>query len=101
MEFLSDIGGNLPWIGVLCALLCVGLVILSLVMQFLDIFLGIVGAVFSLLFGVLEGGPIAWIGCLFLILGCAVCGLLVALLGSALATCGTPDAMNICRILGY
>lgn len=92
--------GNAALIGVVCACLCGVLVVLGILLQFLSGTLELVVGVFEFIFQIISGGPLAWCGCLLMILGicaCAFCGILFF---SAIQTCGTPDALNICRLLG-
>jgi hypothetical protein len=91
---------------VACVLLCGMAVVLVLGLHFFGIIFDILGVVFGLFTGGLElgmglvaGGPIAWCGCIVLIvvlLGC--CGLVFTASG-ILNSCGTPDQVNFCRLI--
>jgi len=100
MEFLLS-GGNTLTLVFICAGLCVAGMVILFIFQFLG---GIFATLLSVLqFGIdiLSGGPVAWCGCLVGILACCgVFGGIVFFLNVA-RSCGTPDAVNFCRLLGY
>lgn len=85
----------------ICVGLCVTGLILLFILQFVGgIFAGVM-SMFEIVFQVIAGGPIAWCGCLIGILAC--CGIFGVLVAGAsiLQDCGTPNAVNFCRLLGY
>ncbi|MFW5708771.1 MAG: hypothetical protein ACOCX5_00990 [Chloroflexota bacterium] len=97
MEFLS----NLEPLAIV--LICGGLCVGGFVVMFL---LSFVGEILELGLGVLEffgeallWGPLPGCGCIFVLVACGMCGALVWLAADVLATCGTPDAVNLCRLL--
>lgn len=94
---LSRLGEFVPI--VLCLLCVVGL-LLGFLLQFLGIAFDVIGGILDVVFQVISGGPIAWCGCLLLIGGCGICGVFMYGVYGALQTCGTPEALNICRIFG-
>ena len=64
---------------------------------------GVLGIFTSLLqsfFHILGGGPVAWCGCLVVIGGCLGAAGLALVIAQAMATCGTPQAINFCSLLG-
>lgn len=82
---------------VVCGLCLVGFVLLMVVQLIggvFDIFFGL----FEFVGGIIEGGPIAWCGCLVLIGGCGLCAGTIYVVTQLLSTCGTPDAVNFCRL---
>jgi hypothetical protein len=86
----------------LCAgVLCLGGGALLVVLQFLGGFIQIIGGLLGFFFELLNGGPLAWCGCLIALGG--GCGLIVLVLYlvQVLPQCGTPQAINLCRLLGY
>lgn len=89
---------NPLWVVVLCCGLCVGGIFLTVVLPViggaLDIFFG----VFEFFFDLLSGGPVAWCGCLFFLGACCGCSVLTYTIINLLSTCGTPDAVNFCRL---
>jgi len=100
MDFLSGIDPSLlPYIGVCCALLCAGIFVIGFILQvvggFLDIFFGF----FEVFFEILQGGPIAWCGCLVLIFGCIGCAGFVFFMLNASVSC-VEYPTNFCRWLG-
>lgn len=88
-----------PYIGVCCALLCVGIVVLGFILQvvggFLDIFFGF----FEVFLEILQGGPIAWCGCLILIFGCIGCSGFVFFIFNASTSC-VEYRTNFCTLFG-
>jgi uncharacterized protein involved in cysteine biosynthesis len=83
---------------VICGLLCVGGVVLLVVLQVLGGVLGFLFGFVEMFLGILSGGPASWCGCLAVLIGIVVCGGLAFMLAGALSSCGTPDAVNLCRI---
>ncbi len=83
-----------------CVLLCGVGVFLFLGLQVIGGVLNIFGSFVGLFFDILSGGPVAWCGCLLVIVTLFACvGL--ALLGSqALSSCGTANAVNLCSFFG-
>lgn len=97
MEFTQNLDPNvLIYVAVACGLLLVVGLILFLAAQFL----GTILSTLELLLEVVAGGPIAWCGCLLVILGCAVCGGVGIMLATSLRSCGTPQAVNLCSVFG-
>lgn len=91
---------SLPTIALaLCGCCLLGL-ILSFALQILGIVGSLLGVIFDLIGGLIGGGPVAWCGCLVAIGGLGACGLLTALVISALQACGTPQATNLCSLFG-
>lgn len=101
MDLLQNTDGSTLLIAAVgCCLLCGVGVVLLLLTQLLGSVFDIFSSVFGLVFNVVEGGPVSWCGCLALIGVGLVCGGLVLVLAQALSTCGTPNAVNFCRLLG-
>ena len=84
---------------IICGLCGVGLIGV-LVLQLLGGVFDIIGGVFGFVFDIIGGGPVAWCGCLVAVFGCAICGGFFLLLVNIFSTCGTPDAVNFCRLIG-
>lgn len=83
-----------------CVCLCgVGIVLMT-GFQFISGFLDMFTSIFDVFFDVLSGGPVSWCGCLLAILLCAGLAGGALLLAQGLATCGTPDAINLCSLFG-
>lgn len=98
MEFLQDIpwGSALLVLGGLCAVGVVFLVVLQVLsgvfgfmFNFLDIFVDL-----------LTGGPLSACGCALGLVACGGCACFAAFGVSVLSTCGTPEAVNFCLLLG-
>ena len=101
MELLQNIDPALmPYIVVGCALLCVVIVVLGFILQavgsFFDAFFGFFQAVID----ILEGGPTAWCGCLFLLFGCIACAAVVFLLLTAPGNCAVYPT-RFCEWFGF
>ena len=96
-NFLTD---NAILIVVGCALLCGVGILLFLGLQLLEFAGAIIGAIigiFELFLGVLGGGPVAWCGCLLVLLVIVSCAGIVFLLATS---CGTENAINLCSVFG-
>lgn len=94
-ELLNDPSPLLLVLG--CALLCVIGPMLLFALQFLDIVFGILGAVVDAVGGVFGGGFEGCCGCIVLLVLLFGCGAGILILVTSLQTCGTPDAVNLCR----
>ena len=106
MEFIQSLvagidGGSAVTLGIVCACLCGVLFVLGFILQFVGGALELVFSIFGVFFDVLSGGPVAWCGCLVLICGLCGCGFFAISTFSLLSTCGTPEQINLCRLLGY
>lgn len=102
MEIIQTIDFTNPFfVAIACSLLCVVGILGFVLLQILGFGLSILAGLLELIVGVFTGGPIAWCGC-FLMVGvvgaCCILTLGIALLAPS---CGTPDAVNLCRLLGY
>jgi len=97
-------GGNvdpqLVTIGAVILVLCVGGLLLSFVLPFLSGVFTLISALFEVGLDVLMGGPVAWCGCLILLILLVGCCGFVAVAASSLTTCGTPEAVNFCSFFG-
>ncbi len=101
MDLLQNIGAdNAFLLALCCAVLCGVGVLLLLGLQIIGGVFDIASSFLGLFFDVLSGGPLAWCGCLLLVAGIVVCGGLILLLAQTLATCGTPQAVNLCLLFG-
>lgn len=101
MEFLQNLdGGTVILLALGCGLLCVVGVALSLGFQLVGGFLDLVGGVFAIFGGLTGGGEISCCGCIVLLGGLSVCGVGAFAIYQLTQTCGTPDAINLCRLFG-
>ena len=93
-------GENTILIALGCVCLCVVGFVLMSGLQIVGGLLGTVSSVVEIVFDVLSGGPVSWCGCLVLLFVC-VGGVGGAyLISQALASCGTPQAINLCSLFG-
>lgn len=96
-----DIGGSGAGLALCCGLSCVVIVVLGVGLQvFGVVFQGALG-IFELGLEVFAGGPVAWCGCLVVIIGVIACGAIAIAFLNVMGTCGTPDQVNLCRLFGY
>jgi hypothetical protein len=93
-------GGGLTTIIILCVAIVVIVGVLAFVLNFVGTIFGAVGGVLGLFTDLITGGPAVWCGCLVLAVILLVCGSIGWLLVSTLNTCGTPQAVNLCGLLG-
>lgn len=86
------------WLVICCGALCALGIFVMVVLPIIGGAFDLLGGVFELVFNVFEGGPVAWCGCLFVLLGCGLCGGIVLAIISVASTCDTPNAVNFCRL---
>jgi hypothetical protein len=84
---------------VLCGL-CLGGGALVILLNLIGGVFGFVFNIFELFGHILSGGPFSWCGCLLVLFGCGGCACIVAFTVSIFSTCGTPDAVRFCTLLG-
>lgn len=102
MEVLQQIDPNLAiWLTIGCGLLCVVAIILAFLLQFIGLGLELIFHTMEFVGGIIAGGPMAWCGCLVFLGGCGFCGLMTWVIAVIIPQCGTPEALNLCRLLGY
>lgn len=94
MNLLQNVNVGTPvLLAVGCAVLCVIGLLLFFGLQILGTTLNTVTGLFQLVTGILNGGPVAWCGCLAVLFVCA------GVVGGALlfASCkANPTSMNFC-----
>jgi hypothetical protein len=97
MEFLQNLDvGTLALIAVGLLGLCVVGFLLFFGLQLIGSSLAVFSGLFDLFGGILGGGPVAWCGCLVLLLLCGGCAAVVWVI----TTCNSnPAAMNFCSLL--
>ena len=101
MDLLQNIDpGLLPFIAVGCALLCVVVIVIGFLLQAVSGLFEVVFGFAELVIDILQGGPIAWCGCLLLILACAGTAGGVILLLNAPESCLT-HATHFCQWFGF
>ena len=101
MEFLQNFDPSLlPYIAVGCALLCVVIVLIGFFLQALSSIFEVIFGLAEVVVDILQGGPIAWCGCLLLIFGgLGIAGGIILLL-NAPASCAV-HATYFCRWFGF
>lgn len=85
----------------ICSLLCIGGFFLGIILQVLGGLLGFVFGIVDFLLNIITGGPAAWCGCIVILGGGFLCVVMSITMVNLLSTCGTPEAVNFCRLLGY
>ncbi|MBZ0291865.1 MAG: hypothetical protein K8L99_04785 [Anaerolineae bacterium] len=83
-----------------CVLLCGVGIILVIGLQIIGGLLDIIGGIFNIVFGLFDFGPLPGCGCFLTVFICGGCGLATLLITQVMATCGTPDAVNLCLLFG-
>jgi hypothetical protein len=87
-------------VGVACVLLCGVGIVLFFGMQFIGTALSAVTTFAQMFMHILSGGPVAWCGCLLLLMSCVVCAGIGIFIVNVLPQCSGPNAVNFCRLLG-
>ena len=92
--------GSIVSLVVICVVIIIIGAVLGFVVNFFGSILGVIGSTFGLFTDFLAGGPIVWCGCVVGIVVLALCAIGIFAVGSLLSTCGTPEAINLCRLFG-
>ncbi len=101
MEFLQNIDpAHLPFIAAGCALLCIVVFIIGFLLQAVSSIFDVLFGLFEVLIDLLQSGPVAWCGCLF------VLGAVISLAGAILLVLNAPESCaayptNFCSWLGF
>lgn len=93
----TDIG-TLLFIAIGCVLLCVVGLVLLFGLQLLGTTFQTVFGVFELVGSILNGGPVAWCGCLLVL---AICGIIASAVYVYTSCAANPASMNFCALFGY
>ena len=91
-------GFDLPIVILICGVLCIGGLVIGVAFTLLDFVFDILGTVIGLAVDLIEVGPIPGCGCVMLaglLFGCVLFGTWFV---DAMATCGTAEAVNLCRL---
>lgn len=83
-----------------CGLLCVVLVVVSAFLQIFGNIVEIFTGLFGFIFGFAGNVPFGGCGCIVILLGCGVCGVIGVGIANTLQSCGTAEAVNFCRLFG-
>lgn len=101
MEILQSIDPVLlPFIAVGCALLCVVVIVIVFLLQAVSSIFEVVFGFAEVVIELLQGGPIAWCGCLLLIVGGLGIAGGVFLLLNAPSSCAAHPTY-FCRWFGF
>ena len=96
MTFLQNVDiGTLLFISIGCVLLCVVGLLLFFGLQLLGTTLHTFVGLAQLFSGIVNGGPVAWCGCAFVLFMCVI----VVSVAVVAVTCKTnPSTMNFCLL---
>jgi hypothetical protein len=105
MDFMQIMQGvDLNTILIAGGVLVTLFLVVSVLGSVLSIF-GFIGDIFgnlsNVIFALLGCGPLPGCGCLFAVLSLAGCGIVTVYIVGVVQTCGTPQAVNFCQLLGY
>ncbi len=93
------LGGASPLLVICgCGLLCVIGIILLFVLQLVDLVFDTLSIFVDLFGGIFGGGFEGCCGCIVLIFAMFGCGGAILLVLNLLQTCGTENAVNLCRL---
>lgn len=101
MDFLQNIDpAHLPYIAVGCALLCIVVFVIGFLLQAVSSVIGVLFGLFEVLLDLLQGGPVAWCGCLLLLSGALAFAGAVFLLLNAPESCAAHPT-RFCQWFGF
>jgi hypothetical protein len=92
--------GNIPSLVIICVAGVIIIAVLGFILQFVGTFFGVIGGTFQLFTDLISGGPVVWCGCLVAIFALGICGIVGFFVASALGTCDTAQAVNLCSLFG-
>ncbi len=81
-----------------CGLLCVGVIVFGFIFPLLDLVFDVIGTLVGFIFDIAGVGPVPGCGCVILLLLVGGCGVFGIWFTDAMATCGTPEQVNLCRL---
>ncbi len=101
MEILQNIDpAHLPYVAVGCALLCLVVLVIGFLLQAVSGIFDVIFGLFEIVIDMLQGGPVAWCGCLFLLVGLAAAAGVVLLFFYAPEACAEHPT-NFCSWFGF
>ena len=101
MEILQNIDpSHMPYVAVGCALLCLVALVIGFLLQALSGIFDIVFGLFEVVIDLVQGGPVAWCGCIFVLIGLAAAAGAILLVFNAPETCAEHPT-NFCRWFGF
>ena len=101
MDLLQNVDpAHLPYIALGCALLCMVVFVIGFLLQAVSGIFDVIFGLIEIVIEMLQGGPVAWCGCLFFLAG------LAAAFGGVLLLLNAPEACaehptNFCRWFGF
>ena len=100
MEMLQNIDpAHLPYFGAGCALLCLVALVIGFLLQAVSGIFDVILGLFQIVIEMLQGGPVAWCGCVALLVGLAAAAGAVLLFFNAPAACAEHPT-NFCLWFG-
>ena len=101
MEMLQNIDpAHLPYLALGCALLCLVALVIGFLLQALGGIFDVLFGLFGVVIDVLQGGPVAWCGCVVLLVALAAAAGAVLLVFNAPEACAEHPT-NFCRWFGF
>lgn len=102
MEILEGLNiGQSLIIVFLCVGFCIVGVFALIVIQIITGTLGFLLTIIELPLQLLTGEPLTGCGCILSLFACGICGVFTITVLSVIPQCSTPQAVNLCRLLGY
>lgn len=101
MDLLQNIDpAHLPYVAVGCALLCLVALVIGFLLQAVAGVFDVIFGLFEIFIDLLQGGPVAWCGCIVALVA------LAAAVGGVLLLFNAPEACaehptNFCRWFGF
>lgn len=93
--------GTLILIAAGCGILCIVLFVIGTVLNALGIVFELLGGLAEFAINMFNFGPVPGCGCVVVVGVIALCIGTVLAVNSVLQTCGTPQQVNFCQLLGY
>ncbi len=101
MEALQNIDpAHLPIIGVGCAALCIVAFVIAFALQAVSSIFEVIFGLVELLIELLQGGPVAWCGCILLIAGALAFAGAIILVAHAPESCAAHPT-RFCQWFGF
>ncbi len=101
MDLLQNIDpAHLPYIAAGCALLCIVVFVIGFLLQAVSGIFNVALGLFELLIDLLQGGPVAWCGCVVLLLGFVAFAGGIFLLLNAPESCAAHPT-RFCQWFGF
>ena len=92
-------GVNAIWVIALCGVLCFGSFFVGIMFSLLDVVFTVIGAIIELILELFNTGPVPGCGCVVVLGLIFGCGAFMTWYLNAAETCGTADAVILCRFI--